>query len=677
MWRIRVIKSGLWVEDNDRQPCEYPTKRAAIEDMDEWCSPDTKKNYEVVQMAKGKDISLPQWKEARKKRRLTTSASQFEQHARCRRQWWFQRVRKLKAPGTHAQTFGDVLHAVAERYLLADDNGRGPDGKPVDLYPPGWHIAKDRFSGKESGEVSPAEQAQIKKLIAKAIEEGILVRKPGRMIERKIDEEFLKINGISVRMFGFIDLEHPGEIVDHKTTKSRRWMKSPQALRENIQVLIYAMMHIRALENEGIPVPATINLVHIYYCKDPDDPVVRKVEVAVPVEEIREHWEQIKEAAKDMVFLRANIENGLSEIGDPENPAEACNAFGGCQYRSICSGRETVEKYERRLDGHVVPADNTRDRPAMFAGKASKKESVMSFASKIAAKAGKGKGGASASKKGGAVAAPKIEKSTTKSKAKEPEGDLSPPPWAVEGCFACKGAGFNKKGKACRICNTKREKSGEPTSDDFEIEPQGDGTVAWVSKEDPDICGVSPLPGMEAEASGEEREEAPSSKAEAEPESGEEEPEGDEATEEPSDDDEGGAEASEEEGEASKAAPAIVNGSPSKGGRPKKGFIFCINCAPTKIGNHKQGTGRYVYRLHDVLAELTGEQWEEEYGKAFYETNAFERRDVLRQCGEALADRFQTDIVVAEGLSNGESDLKALADAIRPFAGVVIASQPA
>ena len=46
-WRIRVIKSKGWVKGEDQKPEEYPTKKAAQEDLNEcFVHP---KSYEIVE----------------------------------------------------------------------------------------------------------------------------------------------------------------------------------------------------------------------------------------------------------------------------------------------------------------------------------------------------------------------------------------------------------------------------------------------------------------------------------------------------------------------------------------------------------------------------------------------------------------------------------------------------
>lgn len=169
------------------------------------------------------------WTELRKRRMLSTSASQFETFDLCQRKWWLSKVRKLEEPTTGSQVFGTVLHAVIERFLLADDLGRGADGlTAVCLYPEGWEVAKNRYgnscpkckgtkaqfpavqyedlnpaelppcnacfgTGVEcEGRIDALQQDAIKRLVTAAIENGVLERLPGRRVEQGFNRQVIK-----------------------------------------------------------------------------------------------------------------------------------------------------------------------------------------------------------------------------------------------------------------------------------------------------------------------------------------------------------------------------------------------------------------------------------------------------------------------------------------------------
>lgn len=374
-------------------------------------------------------MTEPAWKEKRKRREIRTSASQFETWNLCHRKWWLDKVRKLFIPTSTSQGFGTVLHAVVERWMMANDLGRDADGKPVEMYPQGWHNAFNKFTGDLDYACTAAEQDIIKKLVTVAIEEGVMERRPGRLIERQFNHSILKIkcptcggkgikmihrpdigektyvsdgkcktcngdgNGTNITIMGFIDLELSDQIEDHKTTKNMKYAKSAAKLRENTQMLIYAKMHLLHLEERGEPLPPKITIRHNVFCKDPKKLKVRKTHIDVTLDEINKHWETIVQTALSMDAMRRTADD-WRDIPDPPNLSTACNAYGGCPFLSICSGQESMNIYEKRLASKYNSGNNGKDKTRGLTkafGSQTKTEergSTMptSFASKLAAK---------------------------------------------------------------------------------------------------------------------------------------------------------------------------------------------------------------------------------------------------------------------------------------------------
>ncbi len=585
----------------------------------------------------------------RTKKKLRVSASQIEAKRRCRRYWWFDKVRGLKQPQGKPQTFGTVLHAVAERYLLADDLGRNEYGDPVNLYPDGWHIATNRFTGKPDGEISEAEQAQVQKLIAAGIENGVLERRADRAIEREFDGFCLDHDGVTVTMLGFIDVEHLGEIQDHKTTANMRYAMTPNKLAKNIQMLIYAKQHLMFLKERGAAIPTEINLRHNVYCKDWKKPEVRKVEVRVSVADIEEAWLTVLDDVREMVSLRATVVDGLSEIPDPDfthdNP---CMAYGGCPYRSVCSGKETIDNYQRRLDSHTtegyIDPQRQANRPTMFATK--RKDQTMTattFAAKLAAKRDAKNGAGSAAVRPPKLSPPKLTPDTSGGTITEEAPSSSPmteavsgsvPPWAAEACPACKGCGWNTKGQPCKIC---QHNSGVQAIN-YTLTPQDDGTVVIVNNDDPDDCCICTIPGVEPTKSTEK----------------------DAATE-----------PTPTVGTTASVEPVVEKKKRTRKTKAKAtaddSFMLCVNCGPIR-GDSDNVV--YLAELLNVLDPIMAAQAEVE---SFYDINVFDRRDGLAKAGASIVETYlQGKLVVVEGVGTGQSDVKALLDAIRPYASLVL-----
>lgn len=305
---------------------------------------------------------------------MVTSATQVETFNECPRKWWLEAVRGLKRAKTQPNTFGTCMHGVCERYLRADDLGRDEKGQPVELFPQGWDVAIDKFTGEIEGKITLQEQATIRGLIQAAIEAGVLQRVPGRRVEegfRVTVCQFLcpkcsgqvVVNGVKcdhckgdgkgthVQMQGFIDYLKPDGVEDHKSTKSMRYAKSPAALAKNPQMLIYAKVAIDKMRSLGIVPADPFNLRHNQYCKDPHDLRVKKTEVQVSIAEIEAHWGKVVETVGKMDYYRRTA-NRWSEIPDPPS-LSVCSNYGGCHFMYICTGQESEEAYETRLARHV------------------------------------------------------------------------------------------------------------------------------------------------------------------------------------------------------------------------------------------------------------------------------------------------------------------------------------
>lgn len=698
---------------------------------------------------------LPKWKVARKKRHLITSASQHETATLCFRKWWLGRVRKLESPSTTSQVFGTVLHAVAERYLRADDLGRDPEtGKPVDLYPEGWEQAWERDrKTKElylAGEATPAEQTLIKSLIEAGIENGLLERLPGREIEHSFRESVMQADcpecngtgldvqsafvntkikcracggdgkGDHVEMMGFIDALYPDAIHDHKTAKNFKYSKnanhkSPNYLGKNLQVLVYAKLALDKLRKEGKPLPEKFHLRHNIFCKNPQHPTVRKVDVAVTPEQVEDHWNRvILPQTEEMIRLRRTAEK-WSDIPDPPTGNRACNAYGGCEYMTICSGMETEENYESRLARQSKSryvGVSVNETSGGNQSPTTKGTNTMSFKDKLAkmkARQGTLKGGGSgediqpstpeptkaeepAKPKGveQAEAAQEQEAAPAKSEQQAaPSGDSQTPPWAVPGCVACKGVGFNSKGNPCGICNVKSKQSGDVTSQEFTTRPIGGGKVQWQHRQDDTIVGQTVVPGL-ADAEGnvpevkaQERAEKPQ---EAQPEQTAPEPapeaEAPQTAPEPAagpprletkDEQAKAAQTTEKPAKApakdkggdEPAVPTIDEPVSRPRGRPAKGFTLLINCGVVK------GAGKLQY-AEEVLARYGEAMAKEAEESSFYQINAFHRRDALAGAAKVIAEDIGNDTLVVTGLGSGMSDMKALIDALKPYAGTII-----
>ena len=286
-------------------------------------------------------------------RTMVLSASQFKTFDLCKRKWWFLKCMKLPDKKSTSHVFGKALHAALERWLLADDRGIDPQtGKPVDIYPKGW-----------SEGLTPREADLLQKLVAEGISSGLIVRHPGREIERGFMRLFAETgggskdtpDGWSIFLTGFIDLmvQDLGLIQDHKSTKSMRYALSKNKLSKDVQMTLYAaeLLHLR-------PELQEVDVQHNVFVKDMDKPRIRfpATKATLPRAEIESTWSRYQGTALEMLALKHRWTdiNQHALLPDPPKPAKSCNSYGGCPFQLICGGRETPQEYAKRMEDQVT-----------------------------------------------------------------------------------------------------------------------------------------------------------------------------------------------------------------------------------------------------------------------------------------------------------------------------------
>lgn len=617
----------------------------------------------------------------RKRSQWRISPSQVETYLLCARKWWFERVAKLPRLPKGSTTFGTVLHGVVERYLRADDLGRDPEtGLAVEIYPPGWQTATE-FDGSRSS-VTLAEEGIIRALVAKAIDEGHLVRTVGRQIEAPFSVCVGEYAGLPVMYEGKRDVVEPHGLKDHKTVKTMRYAKSPRELSQNLQALTYSKVSLDEKRQRGEPIPGKWSISHVSYCKDPKDSRVRLTTTQVSPQQIEQYWTSTLLPTIERMHKTREI-SVWHDVPDPPDAAHACNAYGGCHFASICSQREKPEDYRIRVDtalkatkSHTHSAHveaHVTQAPAAHAADSQEGFKMVSLAERMAAGASRAaiaSGSPTPAAPGAAVnplpaivgqapvvAAPQAPAPAPTASA-APVGDV--PPWAVATCLACKGTGFNTKGSPCRICDSRTKAVNGLHSGLFILEATGDGTVVWVPREGVNASeGSCVVPGAGAAEVKSEVREAPvaaaapvAAPAPVAPVSAPAAPTRAPAAPAPA------AEPPSAQSEAE--VPAEIPGAKRGRGRPAKGFRLLVGVAPTRISGE-------VVHLDVVAAEL-----QKSVATAlnapdgYYTIEAFRRRDVLVAGVQQLATSFGTATVVC--VDPNAPDMRVLVEALRPLA---------
>lgn len=633
-----------------------------------------------------KNVALPQ---------LELSATQIETANICQRKWYLERVAKLPVErNTKSTVFGTVLHAVIERYLKADDLGRDENGNVVDLYPENWHIAYNRFDPETiDGEIDLNEQNTVKALIERAIKEGIISRQHNRQVEREFSLDFdLDDEGKEfVRVNGFMDLCYPTRVEDHKTTKSRRWAKTAEGLRDNIQMNLYGVE--RLLSDPKLD---SVTLRHNTFVTDPHDTFVRFVEVTVSREEIQETFQKTLDLMRRMAVIKKTAKK-WSDIDDPPNMKSACRAYGGCPFMSICGGREDEEGYRKRVKNYkqrlpvveskpiefertVTMTQNSTGLSRLFANRMSSKEQGNAQTTTTPPS---GKSSLSFSPQ----PVPVAEKPAAEPRpsSKPALGDNVPPPWANETCKACAGCGFNTVGNPCRMCVVSTEKLGSEEADPrlpdkYVWDAGGDGTMIWANRLNDDFRGRVRVAGF---VGGAEVGKPTSKVAEtSEPAKEPEKPEEPEEITQPVEVD--AEKISIQEIRDVKKETAETSG-PRKGrvGRPRKNVEGASKAAQPE--GESAATGgvtviwgamvrgmetRQIQSVFDQYAPMVAESMGSE---SYWQCDVFRRKDAWREASVQLVKELQGQTIEVSNVSRG-TDLMALAEAIAARADVLIQS---
>lgn len=244
---------------------------------------------------------------------IHVSPSQLATYRLCPRKWAFSRLDGLRPPASGAQEFGSLCHARVERWL-------------------------------KTGEM-PGDD-DIGKTVLQAIKKGHLPTPgPHLFIEHKFS---MPIEGVEDAEFhGYIDcVEPPAEIsrggvsegwtppllIDHKFTSDLRWAKTPEELKSDPQALVYGAWARRKFSADEV----TARWVYGAATgkERPRKPSGTKaVEITTSREQAAREWERLVADARRIVEL---VRIG-GRANDVEPVTSACNAFGGCPFRSNCS----------------------------------------------------------------------------------------------------------------------------------------------------------------------------------------------------------------------------------------------------------------------------------------------------------------------------------------------------
>ena len=220
------------------------------------------------------------------------SASQISTFDACARKWGWEKIAKIRTVPHPSAQLGTRVHKLLEDYIL------------------GVTTTFDFADGDGAGEIAQSGVEHLPDLT------GTL------WVERKFEFD---LDGSLY--LGYIDLETPGLIVDHKTTgKIGPYTKTPEDLLTDVQAQIYSQVYF--LRN---PTHDVCHLRWIYY-------QTKGTHKSLPVNAsiTRAHNAIQMEAIKGRV---RTMRTYMRTVTDPMVlPAteSACEAYGGCPHRSRC-----------------------------------------------------------------------------------------------------------------------------------------------------------------------------------------------------------------------------------------------------------------------------------------------------------------------------------------------------
>lgn len=597
---------------------------------------------------------------------MVISASQLELHERCARAWWFRYVVRLPDAPSRAQEFGTAFHAALETWLGGED----PFG----------------VAGWDQG-LAPVESDLVRRLIQDAVqvkpralgkrEEAVVRRVPGQLVESEFWIPVLDGRPV-VKLMGYVDIATVDGIHDNKTTKSRKWVKTPEQLRENMQLLVYARAWLEDRRSDGIADPSQIKLRHNLFIKD--EGAADFVEVFVTPTEVDAAWDRVKQRAEEMRKLRVAAtprdDGHAAELLEIVPPAEVdrkrvltsrsgpCGMFGGCAFREVCGGIRSLAEHRNIIQTFLA----TGLAPAAssvsffdFVDINSRGNSMSIFGNRFAAPVNGGTA---------APAAP-VPPVATAPPAPPPAPSLSPgkthpqaPPWARIDCAACRvdglNVGFSTVGDACYICRGRQQAESKVVPDWFDVVYSATaGEITWRVKADysPFVQAAGVPPAGTIKAPWVRAPHAPASPGALPP-----PPLPAAAPPAP---------APAPVPAPAPPPPAASTPPPSSTAaeKPKRiKFVLCVNCAPV-------GPGNDVIRLDQVHAKYAAILAQDAGKASYYDIPAIQRWDLMASImGKVVEEeKFGNKYVIA---STGTQDMRSFVEALKGLADdVIVASQ--
>ena len=249
------------------------------------------------------------------------SATQVTTFRLCQRKWHLSKIVGLEQPVTQALLDGKRFAEEAERFFKT--------GETAHLSPTTRPLVALAASGKIPG---PSRST-------------LRVEHPIGVDRRAADATgaaLLEVDGLPAEGYmDLLDLKSGWPVVwDQKTTKDKRYIKEPDQLRTDVQMVLYARATVLQHEAEYGCEPEAVGVAHIALIKPPkaaEGVIVGPV--YLDLEHIETQWQSIKTTVREMAQV------ALIPAPDRVTPTwTACTAFGGCAFADNCKSIKTLNQ---------------------------------------------------------------------------------------------------------------------------------------------------------------------------------------------------------------------------------------------------------------------------------------------------------------------------------------------
>ena len=321
--------------------------------LDNLCNADHFSTYELNDHWSGSYYNRPKKKIVSWNR---VSASQIENYRKCPRSWFFKSIQKVGETQRGSQVLGTSYHLIMEKV-------------PKGLTHP----------TKEDTNADPEEWAKAKALADLTL--PLLPPDPRDLTQRECYITLETYPG-GPQLIGYVDLMMPqgvgwpsflipaSEIIigDYKTTSDFRYMKTPEELADNVQMMTYAKWALEkyAKSDDGILDLSVegVRLLHIYAKTRPPftKSSIRNSSAIVTPHQIEGYWQKTLDTVREMAQVSLC---GNPEDVKPEGTLNGhCEAYGGCSFRDKC-GIQKESGIKGLFNISKKPKTETQETPDM------------------------------------------------------------------------------------------------------------------------------------------------------------------------------------------------------------------------------------------------------------------------------------------------------------------------